>query len=65
MLPFTRVGIAKEVLTDQGSCFMSRVMKELLRLLQVKQLLSLPPPDGWPGGTVQQDAEADAEEGHG
>ena len=38
MLLFSRVGIAKEVLTDQGSCFMSRVMKELLRLLQVKQL---------------------------
>ena len=38
MLLFSRVGIAKEVLTDQGSCFMSRVMKEVLRLLQVKQL---------------------------
>ena len=38
MLLFSRVGIAKEVLTDQGSCFMSRVMKELRRLLQVKQL---------------------------
>uniref|UniRef100_A0A8C5B8M4 Gypsy retrotransposon integrase-like protein 1 n=1 Tax=Gadus morhua TaxID=8049 RepID=A0A8C5B8M4_GADMO len=38
MLLFSRVGIAKEVLTDQGSCFMLRVMKEVLRLLQVKQL---------------------------
>jgi transposase InsO family protein len=38
MMLFSRVGIAKEVLTDQGSCFMSRVMTELLRLLQVKQL---------------------------
>ena len=38
MLLFSRVGIAREVLTDQGSCFMSRVMKELLSLLQVKQL---------------------------
>ena len=38
VLLFSRVGIAREVLTDQGSCFMSRVMKELLRLLQVKQL---------------------------
>ena len=38
MLLFSRVGIAREVLTDQGSCFMSRVLKELLRLLQVKQL---------------------------
>ena len=38
MFLFSRVGIAKEVLTDQGLCFMSRVMKEVLRLLQVKQL---------------------------
>ena len=38
MLLFSRVGIAREVLTDQGSWFMSRVMKELLSLLQVKQL---------------------------
>ena len=38
MLLFSRVGIAKEVLTDQGSWFMSRVMRELLSLLQVKQL---------------------------
>ena len=35
---FSQVGIAREVLTDQGSCFMSRVMKELLSLLQVTQL---------------------------
>ena len=35
MLLFSRVGIASEVLTDQGSCFMSRVMKELLSLLHV------------------------------
>ena len=38
MLLFSRVGIAREVLTDQGSCFMSRVMKQLLSLLQVSQL---------------------------
>ncbi|XP_077962421.1 uncharacterized protein LOC144410313 isoform X1 [Gasterosteus aculeatus] len=37
-LLFSRVGIAKEILTDQGTCFMSRVLKEMLRLLQVKQL---------------------------
>ena len=41
MLLFSRVGIAREVLTDQGSCFMSQVMKELLSLLQVKQLRTL------------------------
>ena len=38
MLLFSQVGIAREVLTDQGSCFMSSVMKDLLSLLQVKQL---------------------------
>ena len=37
MLLFSRVGIAREVLTDQGTFFMSRVMKELLSLLPVKQ----------------------------
>ena len=41
MLLFSRVGIAKEILTDQGSCFMSQVLKELLSLLQVKQLRTL------------------------
>ena len=38
MLLFSRVGIAREILTDQGSCFILRVLKELLSLLQVKQL---------------------------
>ena len=27
LLLFSRVGIAREILTDQGSCFMSRVIK--------------------------------------
>ena len=36
MLLFIRAWIAREVLPDQGSCFMSRVIKELLSLLQVK-----------------------------
>ena len=38
MMLFSQVGIAREILTDQGSCFMLRVLKELLSLLQVKQL---------------------------
>ncbi|XP_061119601.1 uncharacterized protein LOC133142388 [Conger conger] len=37
-LLFSRVGIAEELLTDQGSCFMSGVLKEMCRLLQVTQL---------------------------
>ncbi|XP_077148857.1 uncharacterized protein LOC143809698 [Ranitomeya variabilis] len=35
---FSRVGIPKQILTDQGTPFMSRVMKELCRLLQIDQL---------------------------
>ncbi len=34
----SRVGIPKEILTDQGTPFMSRMMKDLCRLLQVKHL---------------------------
>lgn len=34
----TSLGIRKEILTDQGSPFMSRVMKELCALLKIKQL---------------------------
>ncbi|XP_058850824.1 uncharacterized protein LOC131699088 isoform X1 [Acipenser ruthenus] len=35
---FCRVGLPKEVLTDQGTPFMSRVFKELCRLLKVKTI---------------------------
>ena len=38
MLLFSRVEIAQEILTDQRSCFLLHVLKELLSLLQVKQL---------------------------
>ncbi|KAI2647663.1 Retrovirus-related Pol polyprotein [Labeo rohita] len=34
----TRVGIPSEILTDQGTPFMSRLMADLCRLLRVKQL---------------------------
>ena len=34
----TRVGLPKEILTDQGSPFMSRVMRQLCALLRVKQV---------------------------
>ncbi|KAL1258013.1 hypothetical protein QQF64_011257 [Cirrhinus molitorella] len=37
-LLFSRVGIPAEILTDQGTPFMSRLMADLCRLLQVKQL---------------------------
>lgn len=39
---FTRVGIPREILSDQGSQFMSAVMKEVCRLLSVKQLVTTP-----------------------
>ncbi len=35
---FSRVGIPAEILTDQGTPFMSRLMADLCRLLRVKQL---------------------------
>ena len=55
MLLFSWVGIAREVLTDQGSCFMSRVMKELPSLLQVKQLQTSVYRDRRAHGEIQQD----------
>ncbi|KAG8538400.1 hypothetical protein GDO81_022717, partial [Engystomops pustulosus] len=35
---FCRVGLPKEILTDQGTPFMSKVTKELCRLFNIKQL---------------------------
>lgn len=37
-LLFSRVGIPQEILTDQGTPFMSRLMADLCHLLKVKQL---------------------------
>ena len=39
---FTRLGIPKQILTDQGTQFMSGVMKEMSRLLSIKQLTTTP-----------------------
>ena len=39
---FSRVGIPDEILSDQGTQFMSDLMKEVMRLLSVKQLHSTP-----------------------
>ena len=39
---FTRVGVPKEVLSDQGSQFFSVVVKEMCRLLSFKQLVTMP-----------------------
>ena len=39
---YSRVGIPREVLTDQGKQFTSEVMKEVGRLLSIKQLTTTP-----------------------
>jgi len=39
---FTRVGVPQEVMSDQGTQFMSSVMKEVSRLLSVNQLVTTP-----------------------
>ena len=38
VLLFSRVGIPKEIVTDQGTPFMSRFMADLCKMWQVKQL---------------------------
>ena len=49
----SRVGIPEEIVTDQGSCFMSRVLKALFQLLKVTQIrTSVYHPDGWSRGEV-------------
>ncbi|KAJ8264277.1 hypothetical protein GJAV_G00147290 [Gymnothorax javanicus] len=35
---FSRVGVVDEILTDQGTCFMSQVLREMCRLLHITQL---------------------------
>ncbi|KAJ8029627.1 hypothetical protein HOLleu_29069 [Holothuria leucospilota] len=42
MIMFTRLGIPREILTDLGSQFTSGVMKELSRLLSIKNLTTTP-----------------------
>ena len=39
---YSRVGIPEEVLTDQGTQFMSECMQEVSRLLSIKDLTSTP-----------------------
>jgi len=39
---FTRVGVPTEILSDQGSRFLSAVMKEMCRLLSLKELVTTP-----------------------
>ena len=39
---FSRVGVPREILTDQGAQFTSGIMKEVSRLLSIKQLTTTP-----------------------
>ena len=39
---FARVGIPREILSDQGSQFISSVIKEVCRLLSLKQMVTTP-----------------------
>ncbi|KAJ8050336.1 hypothetical protein HOLleu_03495 [Holothuria leucospilota] len=39
---FSRVGIPKEILTDQGTQFVSNLMKEVSRLLSIRRLVTTP-----------------------
>ena len=48
---FARVGVPEEILTDQGSNFMSKLLSELYRLLPYNADQSVPPPDRRFGGT--------------
>ena len=57
---FSRVGIPKEILTDQGPNFQSQLLGELYRLLHVEALRTSPY-HHQTDGLVEQDAEADAE----
>jgi len=61
----SRVGIAKEILTDQGTLFMSRVTRELCALFHVKQVrTSVYHPQA--DGLVERfnNPQSHAEEGH-
>ena len=42
MTMFWRVGVPKEILTDQGTNFTSKLLAELYRLLQVKDVRTSP-----------------------
>ena len=61
---FARVGVPREILTDQGSNFTSRLLEELYRLLHVRPIRTSPcisPSNGWVGRAFQWNAEGHAE----
>ena len=64
--PFTRVGIPEEILTDQGANFMSTLLQELYRLLNISRIknLSISSPDRRVSGEIQWHSEGNDEEIH-
>ena len=56
---FARLGLPEEILSDQGSDFMSTLTKRVMEILQVKQLRTSPyptilsPMECWRGSTQQ------------
>ena len=61
---FSRIGIPRENLTDQGSNFTSQLLTEVYQLLHVHPIQTTPyhPTDRWPGREVQPDPQMHATE---
>lgn len=51
---FSHVGIPDEILTDQGTNFMSSLLEEIYQLLHIKRIRTTPyhPTDRWTGGKI-------------
>ncbi|XP_056612851.1 protein NYNRIN-like [Triplophysa dalaica] len=60
----SRVGIPTEILTDQGTPFMSQLTADLCHLFEVKDV-GIPSSNGWTCGTVQPNPKEDAPQGGG
>ena len=59
---FARLGIPREILSDQGSSFQSKLLQELYRLLRVEALRTSPYHPQTDGLTFQQNFERYAQE---
>jgi len=57
LIPFSRVGIPQQILTDRGTPFMSRIMKGILNIW-IKHL-SVSPPERWIGRKIKSGLKTD------